>query len=62
MRFIDIWALFTDADGHYVAKWRASDGVHFSRLGWQRLGKRVHRSVSADWLAPVTAGSPVAAP
>ena len=51
VRFIDIWALFTDADGRYVAKWRGGDGVHFSTAGWRRLGKRVYRSIAADWLA-----------
>lgn len=54
VRFIDIWPLFTDSDGRYVAKWRGSDGVHFSTAGWRRLGKRVYRSIAADWLPPAS--------
>ena len=53
VRYIDVWPLFTDADGRYVAGWRARDGVHFSTTGWQRLGKRVYRSLKADWLSAV---------
>jgi len=54
VRYIDIWALFSDADGHYVAKWRGSDGVHFSLTGAQLLGKRVYRFIRSDWLPTTT--------
>jgi len=60
VRYVDIWALFCDTDGHYLAKWRGSDGVHFSLSGAQRLGKRVFRFVKADWLAADTTPSPAA--
>jgi uncharacterized protein len=63
VEYIDIWALFADADGKYVARWRGSDGVHFSTDGWQRLGRRVYRAIKADWLpaatpSPSPSGSP----
>lgn len=57
VRYINVWSLFADKKGRYVAKWRASDGVHFTRAGWQRLSARVYRSVARDWL-PAPAASP----
>lgn len=57
--FVDIRDLFADTKGAYVAKWRTSDGVHFTTAGWRRLGKRVYRYIKADWSAATT---PTASP
>lgn len=43
--YIDAWKLFSDSGGRYVAKWRASDGIHFNNAGVDRLANVVVKKV-----------------
>jgi len=45
--YIDAWKLFSDSSGRYVAKWRASDGIHFNMQGVNRLVSVVVKKVRA---------------
>lgn len=49
VQYIDIWPLFTNADGTYDAQWRGGDGVHFTVAGQQRLAKAVFAAIKKDW-------------
>jgi hypothetical protein len=65
VKYVDIWELFTNADGTFDASLRLADGVHFTTEGQQMLGKAVLRAVEADWLPeglPSPSGSPAASP
>jgi hypothetical protein len=35
--YVDAWKLFSSSGGGYVSSWRASDGIHFSMAGVERL-------------------------
>jgi hypothetical protein len=35
--YVDAWKLFSGSGGGYVSSWRASDGIHFSISGVERL-------------------------
>jgi hypothetical protein len=39
--YIDAWKLFSDSGGSYVSSWRASDGIHFSMSGVERLADAI---------------------
>jgi len=45
--YIDAWKLFSDSSGRYVAKWRASDGIHFNNAGVSRLAGVIVKKVRA---------------
>jgi uncharacterized protein len=49
VRYVDIWPLFTNADGTYDSHWRGGDGVHFTVAGQQRLAKAVFAAIKKDW-------------
>jgi len=59
IRFIDTYALFADADGHYadylpsadgtLILMRQSDGIHWSRAGGDRVADAVLTALRADW-------------
>jgi uncharacterized protein len=46
--YIDAWKLFSDGGGSYVSGWRASDGIHFSMAGVERLAGAVVARVKKD--------------
>lgn len=48
-RFVDTLPVFSDAEGRYVAEWRADDGVHFSPAGYERLGSAVMQVIEEEW-------------
>jgi len=39
--YIDAWKLFSNSGGAYVSSWRASDGIHFSISGVERLADAI---------------------
>jgi hypothetical protein len=43
--YIDAWKLFSSSSGRYVAKWRATDGIHFNMAGVNRLVSVVVKKV-----------------
>ena len=50
--YVDIWDLYTNADGSFNASLRLSDQVHFTTDGQQKLAKAVYKAIKADWLPP----------
>jgi hypothetical protein len=59
--YIDVWDLYTTADGAFDASLRLNDGVHFTVEGQKLLAKRVYKAIKADWRPPGS-GSREAAP
>jgi len=65
VQYIDVWPLFTNADGTYAANWRGGDGVHLTVAGQQRLAKAVYAAIKKDWAPyglPSGKPTPVASP
>jgi len=65
VQYIDVWPLFTNADGTYAAKWRGGDGVHLTVAGQQRLAKAVFAAIMKDWAPyglPSAKPTPAASP
>jgi hypothetical protein len=65
VKYVGIWRLFSDDEGRYVARWRRSDGVHFSPAGWRRLARYVYGRIRRDWLpaaAPTSSATPSPSP
>jgi uncharacterized protein len=63
--YIDIWDLYTSADGSFDPSLRLSDQVHFTADGQALLADKVYEAIKADWLPPGSAapsGSPSASP
>lgn len=68
-KFIDIWDGFANDDGRFTAvgpdlagsirKLRASDGIHFSRAGYEKLAHFVEQEIRTE-LAPGTGGEEMA--
>lgn len=62
VRFIDAYALFQGPDGRYTdtladengnpATVRASDGIHYTPAGAQRLARRIMEILAAEWSLP----------
>jgi hypothetical protein len=50
--YVDIWDLYTTADGSFDASLRLADGVHFTVEGQELLAERVLETIRADWLPP----------
>jgi putative cell wall-binding protein/lysophospholipase L1-like esterase len=49
--FIDTWAMFATPDGKYWPgeSWRASDGVHFTPAGGDRLAGIMYEHIAVRW-------------
>lgn len=47
--YVDIWKVLATPSGAYDARWRQSDGVHFSLAGMHRLAQYVAGVVEKDW-------------
>ena len=65
VRYIDVWPLFTNADGSYDAHWRGGDGVHLTVAGQERLAKAVFLALKKDWAPyglPSAKPTPAASP
>jgi hypothetical protein len=63
--YVDIWDLYTNADGSFDASLRLDDQVHFTGEGQTLLARRVLDAIEADWLPPgseTPSGSPQASP
>ena len=48
--YIDIWDLYTNADGSFDTSLRLSDQVHFTTDGQALLARKVLKAIKADWL------------
>jgi hypothetical protein len=65
VQYIDVWPLFTNADGTYAPQWRGGDGVHFTVAGQERLAKAVFAAIKKDWAPhglPSASPKPTASP
>lgn len=61
--YVDIWDLYTAADGTFDPSLRLGDGVHFTVEGQRLLAERVLKAIEADWRPPgseAPGGSPQA--
>ena len=59
--YIDIWDLYTNADGSFDPSLRLGDQVHFTVEGQQLLARTVYEAIQQDWL-PAGAEAPGASP
>jgi len=66
--FIDVWDAFVDADGRFtplgpdlsgtVRRLRASDGVHFTRAGYEKLAHFVEQEIRRDFASEAEEPAP----
>jgi hypothetical protein len=50
--YVDVWDLYADEDGAFIASLRLGDGVHFTVEGQEMLADYVYKAIKADWLPP----------
>ena len=59
--YIDIWGLYSNADGSFDPSLRLGDQVHFTVEGQQLLAETVYKAIEQDWL-PAGLETPAASP